>query len=271
MGSLAKRVISAAVGILVIAGLCYFYKTNGLLIVTFTVVFIASFEFANLIYPPSQVAPSVRYLFLCFVWLTIFANIFYETIAIPTFLICNLALISVLILRVTGKQDLERTLKMQAMSALGLIYCASLPSMAAKVLFLPNGIRWFLIFLAIVFTGDTFAYFAGILFGRKKLLAIISPKKTISGSLGGLAGSMLAGALGQHFFLSHSPAWAVVALALITGICAQMGDMFESLMKRVAHVKDSGNIMPGHGGFLDRVDGVYFSAPVFYLVTKFFL
>ena len=82
------------------------------------------------------------------------------------------------------------------------------------------------------------------------------------GSLGGLLGSMLAGAVSAGFFLTSVPIWMMVVLALVTGVLAQLGDLFESMMKRIANRKDSGSIMPGHGGVLDRLDGVLFGAPI---------
>ncbi|MGE5087278.1 MAG: phosphatidate cytidylyltransferase, partial [Bacillota bacterium] len=87
-------------------------------------------------------------------------------------------------------------------------------------------------------------------------------KKTWEGSFGGILGSLIAGFLCWKFLLSDYSAVFVLVLAAISGYVAQFGDFFESLLKRVAEVKDSGKIMPGHGGVLDRVDGVLFASPV---------
>jgi phosphatidate cytidylyltransferase len=112
--------------------------------------------------------------------------------------------------------------------------------------------------------GDIFAYFSGISMGRHKLFPALSPKKTVEGAIGGLIGSM-AGGLAMWFgFFQDIPVALFIFLSIVTGIFAQTGDLFESLLKRVAQVKDSGRIMPGHGGLLDRLDGVLFALPFFY-------
>jgi phosphatidate cytidylyltransferase len=131
-----------------------------------------------------------------------------------------------------------------------------------------NGQIWFFGLLAMVFAGDTFAYFTGRNFGKNKLLEAVSPQKTIEGAIGGLVGSAVAGGALAYFFLPHIPIVSLMGVALVTGIFAQVGDLFESLLKRVAEVKDSGSIMPGHGGLLDRVDGVYFAAPVYFVLVQ---
>jgi phosphatidate cytidylyltransferase len=95
----------------------------------------------------------------------------------------------------------------------------------------------------------------------------VSPKKTREGALGGLVGSLIT-ALSIGLVLDQTSLiwWSVIGLCV--GIVGQMGDLFESLLKRVAHVKDSGSIMPGHGGVLDRIDGVLFASPFLFLICK---
>jgi phosphatidate cytidylyltransferase len=125
--------------------------------------------------------------------------------------------------------------------------------------------------LLIVFAGDVCAYFGGNFFGKHKLLPNISPNKTVEGSLSGILGSLVAGCIYAHFFLPQSTPLIIAATSTLAAILAQMGDLFESLVKRVADVKDSGRIMPGHGGILDRIDGVYFAAPLVYAVSQWTL
>jgi phosphatidate cytidylyltransferase len=116
--------------------------------------------------------------------------------------------------------------------------------------------------LAVVFSGDTCAYLVGVLFGKTKILPLVSPKKSLQGSLGGLLGSTLAAVVCWKFMFQDKDLDNLVVLAFVSGFIAQFGDFFESLLKRVADVKDSGSIMPGHGGVLDRIDGVLFASPV---------
>lgn len=150
---------------------------------------------------------------------------------------------------------------------LGLFYAGFLPVFAAKLLDLKNGESWFLSLLAIVFAGDIGAYLFGSLIGNRKIFPLLSPKKSLEGSLGGLFFSIVTGfILGFFLFKFESnQMWGMLFLSLVSAVFAQLGDFFESLLKRVADVKDSGQIMPGHGGVLDRIDGVLFAAPVFFL------
>jgi phosphatidate cytidylyltransferase len=122
-----------------------------------------------------------------------------------------------------------------------------------------------------VFIGDTGAYYLGSYFGQHKLCPAVSPNKTIEGSLGGLAASLGSGALIKHFFLPLLP-WGLSLLFFLSiSIAGQVGDLFESQIKRVAHIKDSGAILPGHGGVLDRIDALLFAAPVAYIFKEYLL
>jgi phosphatidate cytidylyltransferase len=118
--------------------------------------------------------------------------------------------------------------------------------------------------LILIWTNDTFAYLVGITIGKTKLFERISPKKTIEGFSGGLVFAMIAGVLLAQFYLQESIIrWIIIALLVTT--FGTLGDLIESKFKRLAGVKDSGNIMPGHGGFLDRLDSIIFVAPFVYL------
>ena len=133
---------------------------------------------------------------------------------------------------------------------------------------LPHGTWLALFLLLIVWAADTGAYFAGHRWGKTKLAARVSPGKTWEGVAGGLVLVIIL-ALGAGVFVGHYTglmllAWVV--LATITGLVSVLGDLFESRMKRVAGVKDSGKIFPGHGGVLDRVDAFTAAAPLFTLV-----
>ncbi|MEG3789472.1 phosphatidate cytidylyltransferase [Lysobacter sp. CCNWLW3] len=130
----------------------------------------------------------------------------------------------------------------------------------------PNGHRWLLTALAIVWAADSGAYFAGRKFGRLKLAPRVSPNKTIEGLVGGVLAGVAVGIAFAAFAGAQPaqlPAVALVAFAAV--LFSVVGDLFESLLKRHAGVKDSGNLIPGHGGVLDRVDGVLAALPVFAL------
>ena len=123
----------------------------------------------------------------------------------------------------------------------------------------------------LIWTNDTFAYIVGKSIGKHKLLERISPKKTIEGFVGGIIFAVLAGFLISKFFIKASPKFSEksiiiwCSIALIVGILGTIGDLIESKFKRIAGVKDSGKIMPGHGGILDRLDSVIFVAPFVFL------
>ena len=123
----------------------------------------------------------------------------------------------------------------------------------------------------LIWTNDTFAYLVGKSIGKHKLYERISPKKTIEGFLGGVAFAIFAGYLISKIYIKPNPNFSDTSIliwtmiALIVGVFGTIGDLIESKFKRIAEVKDSGKIMPGHGGILDRLDSVIFVAPIVYL------
>ncbi|MCC6622725.1 MAG: phosphatidate cytidylyltransferase [Deltaproteobacteria bacterium] len=125
---------------------------------------------------------------------------------------------------------------------------------------------WMLYAAAAVFMGDTGAYFAGKALGRHKLHPRVSPNKTWEGAIGGLVGSALGGWLMVVILDLPLTTLSAILFALIGGAIAQVGDLAESLIKRTFGVKDSGTLLPGHGGLLDRIDGLIFALPFFALV-----
>jgi phosphatidate cytidylyltransferase len=130
----------------------------------------------------------------------------------------------------------------------------------------PPGSGAVLLALGLGWLADTFAYFAGRAFGRHKLYEAVSPKKTVEGALGGLAGSVLWSVVASLWFMRGSlPVAHAVPLGLVAGVLGQLGDLGESLFKRSMGVKDSGALVPGHGGVLDRVDAVLATSAVVFL------
>ena len=134
-----------------------------------------------------------------------------------------------------------------------------------------HGGAWVVLAMMLAWFGDTFAYFAGRAFGKHKLYERVSPKKTIEGAAGGLAGSA-AGALLAHFwYLPDLPLVGGIALAVVAGALGQAGDLVESLIKRSCGVKDSGFIVPGHGGLLDRIDALMLTAAATWVFAAWFV
>lgn len=124
-----------------------------------------------------------------------------------------------------------------------------------------HGGAWVLLSMFFAFLSDTGAYFAGRAFGKHKLYPLVSPKKTVEGSIGGLLTAAIGGVVLQQTLLAGVlPLLDVILLAMVAAALGQAGDLLESLIKRSCKVKDSGNIMPGHGGLLDRSDALMFTA-----------
>jgi len=131
---------------------------------------------------------------------------------------------------------------------LGIIYIAFFISHLILIRDLEQGSLWILFLVFIIAANDTFAYYVGKKYGRRKLSPIVSPNKTVEGA----------------FFLLKITLIEAITLSAFIGIIGQFSDLFESLIKRSADVKDSGSILPGHGGVLDRIDSIIFPAPFLY-------
>lgn len=135
---------------------------------------------------------------------------------------------------------------------------------------LERGLAWAFLTFILVWTTDTFAYLIGRAIGKHLLAPQVSPKKTIEGSLGGLVFCIFAGLISWSVLGGAS--WtSFIGISLLVGISGQIGDLFESALKRSVNIKDSGNLIPGHGGILDRFDSLLFVIPLVYYWAIFFL
>jgi len=130
-----------------------------------------------------------------------------------------------------------------------------------------DGPSYVVMTLMFAWFSDTGGYFAGRFFGKRKLYEAVSPKKTVEGAIGGLFGSMIGATLAHFWFLKSIPLTHALPLAIVAGALGQAGDLGESLIKRSVGVKDSGHIVPGHGGILDRVDALLLTSTVVFLYT----
>ncbi|MCP4744791.1 MAG: phosphatidate cytidylyltransferase [Desulfobacteraceae bacterium] len=153
----------------------------------------------------------------------------------------------------------------------GVVYIPFLLSFAILIHGGRNGPLWIFFVIWVVAWGDTGALYTGTYFGRHKLYPAVSPKKTIEGAIGGLISNAGFGLLFKYLFFNQLSVPVCVFFALTVGIAGQLGDLFESEFKRASGIKDSGRILPGHGGFLDRIDALLFAAPVAYLLKEFII
>jgi len=156
-----------------------------------------------------------------------------------------------------------------------LLFITYLGSYLIKIRFLPNGLFWIMISIIPVGVGDIGAYFAGSLFGKHKLAPNLSPNKTIEGYIGGVIFAILTSyALGSiiNVYVPDITKTASILIGCITGILSPLGDLSKSIFKRQFNRKNTGNIIPGHGGILDRIDTSLWAGPIaYYLIVFFFL
>lgn len=175
------------------------------------------------------------------------------------------ALIAFLLRALWRPERSNLTLADAASTTLGFLYLGLLVGVSGALRTL-WGARWLLFLLAVVWAGDVAALYVGKLFGRHRMAPRVSPKKTWEGAAGSFAIAGLIG-LGFGFWFQHQPL-RFLLLGFAINVAAQFGDLVESLLKRAAGAKDSGALLPGHGGVLDRIDAMLFAAPVlwFYLL-----
>ncbi len=174
---------------------------------------------------------------------------------------------------------IEGALDSMAVTFLGVLYVGWLGSHLVLLRELPAdtgagyglGALLVLFVAAVIWAGDTAAYVVGVALGRRPLAPRISPKKTVAGAVGGLGGSALAGGLCAGLLLPGLSWSAGAVVGLAGGLIGQIGDLVESLLKRDLQIKDTAELIPGHGGMLDRFDSLLFAAPVLYYYFRFFV
>ena len=182
-------------------------------------------------------------------------------IIVPTLLATLVCIISVPLL---SRSPLEQSLRDGAMTLFGVLYLGLTLGTLSMTRLLPLG-EWLIFFLLLVtWASDTGAYLVGTLYGRHRLAPTISPKKTVEGLVGGLIAAIIAGYAARWWFLPDLSGLDCLILATLLTITGFWGDLTESAMKRSVGMKDSGGILPDHGGMLDRLDSLLFTAPVFY-------
>ncbi len=156
--------------------------------------------------------------------------------------------------------ELKERLTRLAWSLLGVCYLAYLLPHWILLFRLPQGRAWVAFILLVIILGDSVAYFVGRRFGTRKLAPKISPGKTVEGSVAYLIASVTAGLLAWRWLVPQVSAGGVLTISTIASVLGQVGDLFESWIKRAFGVKDSGRLLPGHGGVLDRLDSLIFPA-----------
>jgi len=187
-----------------------------------------------------------------------------------------------LILALARNDDLHRGVVAVGTTMLGVLYVAFLlphyvwmhglpdPEKLGGVAGAAGGWRWVVLTVVIAMAGDVGGYFGGRYFGRRKLMPEVSPGKTVEGTFGAFAANVAGAVFCKTVFFHALTAGEVLGFAVGVGSLAQVGDLCESMLKRAFGAKDSGWIIPGHGGVLDRIDSLVFPAPLVYYYARFF-
>ncbi len=180
------------------------------------------------------------------------------------------AMILVLAARLFSPRSVEGAIEDVGSTLLGMCYVALLFSFQVAVRIGTDGKQWLVFLYFVIWASDIGAYAVGIPFGRHRLYEKVSPKKSIEGFAGALAASAGMALLCRAWFMPPGGSVEVAVLGLALAFAGTVGDLAESLLTRAAGIKDSGNIVPGHGGILDRMDSMLFAAPVlfFYLSMR---
>lgn len=212
-------------------------------------------EFFGMAFPQ---APKERQLGILF-GLALSAAVFFDDRLYVTHWLGAVLLVGFAVFLLTVR-ELEEGLNRLSITLLGGTYAGFLLPQWVSLFRQPQGRGWTFWVISVVMFGDTAAYFVGRGIGVKKLAPQISPSKTVEGAWGYLGGAVIAGLVTARIFLEQFNWTEIVILSLIIGVLGQIGDLFESWIKRVFVVKDSGNLLPGHGGLLDRLDSLIFPA-----------
>jgi phosphatidate cytidylyltransferase len=197
-------------------------------------------------------------------------------IFIPFFKDCRLALAALTLLFLAFAllflfriRDISAAAREISYATLAFVYIPTLLMHLVMLRQLAYGLQWLFVIMLIVMTNDSAAYYTGSAFGKHRLYPLVSPKKSIEGALGGLVGSIGGTMLAKFTFFPQLTLLDALLTAVFIGTLGQTGDLFESLLKRSFGVKDSGRIIPGHGGVLDRLDSIIFAAPATYYYAIF--
>jgi len=277
LGNLAQRFLVAVVAVPILLVILHYHRPEPTWALIFVASLLAMREFFAMTLPPEDRGPSLvlgAVACAAFYWLSPAAIGSYADAPHALVVLSSegSAIAAAIAVVVPGLyylfrfRDIPSVAGRYTATVAGIVYAGFLATYLAKLKLIdPNQAGdTVLIVLLVAWVADTGGYFAGRFLGNAKLYEAVSPKKTWAGAYGGLAGSVLGVAVLKLFF-AHWLTWIdVFALAVPGGMLGQMGDLAESLIKRSVGVKDSGALLPGHGGILDRIDAVLFIAPYVY-------
>lgn len=254
------RVIVALIGFAIVIPILVWGGEPGLRALACVVVAVCCDEYAKMAFPERRVLAAlclmgVQAVIASTLWLA-------GTGAVPIALACTWVVLFASVV-VAGSGELPKRFEALTRLAFGILWIGLLWSLVG-LRSLDSGLEWLFMALVVAWASDSGAYLVGRRFGRHPLAPAISPKKTREGFFGGVVAAVLAVVWLTSSVLPDVPALVAAALGLVLSVAGVVGDLAESLVKRTFGVKDSGWIMPGHGGMLDRIDSVMFVAPLAY-------
>jgi phosphatidate cytidylyltransferase len=264
--NLLLRVLSALVALPLIMALLYLGPAWGFYLLVLPAAMLGAFELFAMTHPGDRVSQVIGLLLSAVVSLSLY--FFGSDHRVLVTVLVSVAVMGPVLTLVRLGDMKTAALRALALSA-GPFYVAAPLTLIALMRrdAGPEGPGFVVLSLALAWAADTGGYFGGRFFGRHKLYEAVSPKKTVEGAIGGLLGAVL-GAVVVHFVtLRQSPLSHLLPLAVVGGALGQAGDLGESLIKRSVGVKDSGAIVPGHGGILDRVDALLLTGTAVFLYT----
>ena len=260
---LLKRVIVAIIFIPLLL-VVYFFGGTPLLVLLGLISFAAMWEMRNIIQEGKN----------------FYIPVLLIPLSIPVFLLCavrgfeyiNFAIIGTFII-VAGNNvimnKIEHTASIIGLSLMAMVYTVIMPASIYRISTHFPDYKLVLLLQVFCWTTDSFAYFVGMKFGRHRNIFKASPKKSLEGFLGGF---ILTGVVGLVLYLTTNwfLGWHILYAVISAGVFGQFGDLIESIIKRDMNVKDSSNLIPGHGGIIDRFDSLIVSAPIFYFLLLIF-
>lgn len=257
-------------GIVAVPIIYLIISTGGFWFVTFIAIVsgLTLWEFFNIVLSSKRSPAGIAIPIIAYVTSTviIFCAYYINQINISGLIAANLLVTAVLTLPLF-KSDANAPF-IAVKQIFGITYIPFFLSFLVVIRIGENGAYWIYLILCIIAAGDTGAFYVGSYFGKRKLCPSVSPKKTIEGAGGGLISNMVVAILFKLFLMPFLPFFPTLLFAVAIGAAGQAGDLFESEFKRAAGVKDSSALLPGHGGFLDRIDALLFASPVAYFIKS---
>ena len=267
--NLTVRVLTAAVGAPGILALLYLAPAWGFYLLVFAAVSVGAWELLAMTHGGDRIARAFGLVLCQAVSLLVYFKVGDARVVVG--LLAGIPAVSLLVTLVRLGDVSTAAMRAFAM-AFAPCFVAVPLTLLARMLrdFGPAGPGLVVMSLMFAWFADTGGYFAGRFLGKHKLYAAVSPKKTVEGAVGGLIGAVIGGLAASLGYLREIPLSHSVPLAIVAGALGEAGDLGESLIKRSMGVKDSGAIVPGHGGILDRADALIFTSVTVYLYAMFF-